>query len=260
MSNIETYEGYPITFENKDGKMMVNATQMAKAFGHGKEPNYWLKTQAAKDFIEALIASRNLDAADLQRVVNGGKDFGTWFHEDVALEYARWLSPKFAIWCNDHIKELLTTGSTSLALPTDYLSALKALVKSEEEKQALALENKVMKPKADYCDKVLTSQSTFTTTQVAKGYGISSAMKLNKMLKDHHIMFKQSGEWMPTSEYASKPYWEETTATISLGDSKVHTKKYYKWTELGIKWLREKFGFERYFDYNLAHNDYSDEE
>ena len=47
-------------------------------------------------------------------------------------------------------------------VPTDYLSALKALVKSEEEKQALALENKVMKSKADYCDKVLTSQSTFT--------------------------------------------------------------------------------------------------
>lgn len=238
---------------------MVNATQMAKAFGHGKEPKYWLATQASKDFINALSEARILASSDLQQVTYGDGG-GTWFHEDVALEYARWLSPKFAIWCNDHIKELLSTGSTSLNLPTDYLSALKALVKSEEEKQSLALENKVMKPKADYCDKVLTSQSTFTTTQVAKGYGISSAMKLNKMLKDHHIMFKQSGQWMPTSDYATKPYWEETTATISLGDDKVHTKKYYKWTELGIKWLREKFGFERYFDYNLAHNDYSDEE
>ena len=69
MCNIEKYEGYPIAFENKNGKMMVNATQMAKPFGHGKEPNYWLKTQAAKDFIDALIASRNLDAADLQQVV-----------------------------------------------------------------------------------------------------------------------------------------------------------------------------------------------
>lgn len=43
--------------------------QMAKAFGYGKGPNYWLATQAAKDFIDALIASRNLDAADLQQVV-----------------------------------------------------------------------------------------------------------------------------------------------------------------------------------------------
>lgn len=255
MANIEKYEGYPITFEKKDGKMMVNATQMGKPFG--KQPKDWLKTQSAKDFINALSKVKKILFADLQQVTVGAPETGggTWFHEDVALEYARWLSPKFAIWCNDHIKELLTTGSTSLNLPTDYLSALKALVKSEEEKQALALENKVMKPKADYCDKVLTSQSTFTTTQVAKGYGISSAMKLNKMLKDHHIMFKQSGQWMPTSDYTSKPYWEETTATISLGDDKVHTKKYYKWTELGIKWLREKFGFERYFDYNLAQNE-----
>lgn len=257
MANIETYEGYPITFEKKNGKMMVNATQMAKAIG--KKPSDWLRSEQANRIINAVSASQKCEPSDLVKVTNGDGG-GTWMHEDVALPFAQWLSPEFYIWCNDHIKQLLTTGSTSLNLPTDYLSALKALVKSEEEKQALALENKVMKPKADYCDKVLTSQSTFTTTQVAKGYGISSAMKLNKMLKDHHIMFKQSGQWMPTSEYASKPYWEETTATISLGDDKVHTKKYYKWTELGIKWLREKFGFERYFDYNLAHNDYSDEE
>lgn len=28
-------------------------------------------------------------------------------HEDVALEFARWLDPIFAIWCNDRIKELI---------------------------------------------------------------------------------------------------------------------------------------------------------
>ena len=69
MSNIEMYEGYPITFEKKNGKMMVNATQMAKAFGHGKEPKYWLATQASKDFINALSEARNLDSSDLQQDV-----------------------------------------------------------------------------------------------------------------------------------------------------------------------------------------------
>ena len=100
MGNIEMYEGFPITFENKNGKMKVNATQMAKPFGHGKEPKYWLKTQAAKDFINALSKARNLDLADLQQVTYGGNANGTWMHEDVALEYARWLSPEFAIWYN----------------------------------------------------------------------------------------------------------------------------------------------------------------
>ena len=36
MEQINIYKGSSITFENKDGKVMVNATQMAKAFGNQK--------------------------------------------------------------------------------------------------------------------------------------------------------------------------------------------------------------------------------
>lgn len=41
---------------------------------------------------------------------HGGANPGTWMHEDVAIEFARWLNPKFAIWCNDRIKEILRDG------------------------------------------------------------------------------------------------------------------------------------------------------
>jgi hypothetical protein len=34
--------------------------------------------------------------------------------EDLTLEFARWLSPEFRIWCNDKIKELLKKGVVSL--------------------------------------------------------------------------------------------------------------------------------------------------
>ena len=109
---------FPITFEKKNGKLMVNATQMAKPFGHGKEPKYWLKTQTAKDFIDALSKARNLAFTDLQRVTVGAPETGggTWFHEDVALEYARWLSPKFAI-CN-HTKQCGYTIGYTFRQPT----------------------------------------------------------------------------------------------------------------------------------------------
>lgn len=56
------------------------------------------------------------------RVTKGGNDKklqGTWMHEDVALEFARWLSPAFAIWCNDRIKELLLTGTAGTGTSTD---------------------------------------------------------------------------------------------------------------------------------------------
>ena len=34
-------------------------------------------------------------------VVKGGLNpQGTWMNEDVAIEFARWLNPSFAIWCD----------------------------------------------------------------------------------------------------------------------------------------------------------------
>lgn len=110
------YNDQPVTFKkNDDGIIMVNATEMAKPFGHGKEPSYWLNTQQSKNMIAAISTSRNLEVADLVRVINGGNTGnGTWMHEDVALVFAQWLSPEFYLWCNDHIKELLTTGKTAV--------------------------------------------------------------------------------------------------------------------------------------------------
>lgn len=194
MANIETYEGFPITFENKDGKMMVNATQMAKAFG-GKTISHWLSNNQTTELIACKSADSGIPTSELIVVVKGGEPSlqGTWLHEDLALPFAQWLSPKFYIWCNDHIKELLTTGSTSLNLPTDYLSALKALVKSEEEKQTLALENKVMKPKADYFDGLVERKLLLNFRDTAKEFGMGQN-ELIKWLVTNHFLFRDKNK------------------------------------------------------------------
>ena len=118
-NQIFQYNGTPITFQI-GGTLMVNATQMAKPFG--KQPIFWLNNQSTQEFLTQLSELRNLSSADLVRVTKGGNDKklqGTWMHEDVALEFARWLSPAFAIWCNDRIKELLLTGTASTGTSTD---------------------------------------------------------------------------------------------------------------------------------------------
>lgn len=102
------YNGSPITFNSGDS-VMVNATEMAKPFG--KSANHWLRNKSTEEFITELVRLRICNLADLVQVTNGGNgEQGTWMHEDVAMEFARWLSPSFAIWCNDRIKELLTKG------------------------------------------------------------------------------------------------------------------------------------------------------
>ena len=104
---------------------MVNATEMAKPFG--KRPAKWLELPSTKEFLATLATIRKSDS-EFVKTINGGtteKGKGTWMHEDVALEFARWLSPAFAIWCNDRIKELLTTGSTAINNEPNNTAALR---------------------------------------------------------------------------------------------------------------------------------------
>ncbi|OZI09323.1 DNA-binding protein [Siphonobacter sp. BAB-5385] len=74
---------------------MVNATEMAKPFG--KRPAKWLELPSTQLFLNELETVRKSDSLIL---TEEGRNGGTWMHEDVALEFARWLSPAFAIWCN----------------------------------------------------------------------------------------------------------------------------------------------------------------
>lgn len=110
------YHNENISFKTINGNVMANATQMAKAFG--KQPIDWLKTQQSKDLLKAISKVRKISLADLQRVVKGGTpgENGTWFHEDVALLFAQWLSPEFYVACNMKLKELLTKQALLMPL------------------------------------------------------------------------------------------------------------------------------------------------
>jgi hypothetical protein len=142
------YNGSDITF-NSGSTVMVNATQMAKPFG--KRPVDWLKTAQSQEFLKAMSEVKKITSEDLLKVKKGGdnQSQGTWMHEDVALEFARWLSPEFAIWCNDRIKELLRHGMTAtpqtidaiIADPAAGIRLLQALQQERDERQRLQQEN-----------------------------------------------------------------------------------------------------------------------
>jgi hypothetical protein len=74
---------------------MVNATQMAKPFG--KQPRDFMKADHAQRFTEVLAAKLNVLPTDLVRIVNGGKGYGTWMHQKLALKFASWLNPEFEL-------------------------------------------------------------------------------------------------------------------------------------------------------------------
>lgn len=213
------YQGSEVTFSNGEN-VMVNATQMAKPFGHGKEPSYWLSTQQAKNMIEAISKSRNLDFADLQVVRNGAPENGggTWFHEDVALVFAQWLSPEFYVWCNDRIKELIKNGVSDIReTPQDYLSALKALVAKEEERLRLKAENKILKPKADYFDDLVDRNLLTNFRDFAKELNVGQKYLIEWLISNRYIYRNEKGRIKPCSKY-------------SEGDSRLFEVKEFKAT------------------------------
>jgi len=114
---IKKYEGNDVTFELTGTGVMVNATEMAKPYGNSKSPKFFLANQSTKDFIDTLSEVRNLTSGDLYKVRKGNftnSKQGTFMHEDLALEFARWLNPRFAIWTNDMIKELINNGKVEI--------------------------------------------------------------------------------------------------------------------------------------------------
>lgn len=247
---VYSYKGSEISFMNSDS-VMINATQMAKPFG--KEPKFWLINQSTNDYLSELSKVRNLTLADLVQVTKGGNNPGTWMHEDVALEFARWLSPAFAIWCNDRIKELLKTGVTTVSNDDEAIAyAMQVLSKRLDEAKAakamleqqntyLTNEIKEAAPKVQYVNNVLQSANTYTSTQLSKELGMREAEQLHKALKEKGIMFKQSGQWMLTAKYSEKGYTKPRTTTYTRSDGSQGTNTITVWTERGRAFLHKVF-------------------
>ena len=106
---IMTFDGHPVTFQiERNEKMMVNATEMAKAFG--KKVNHFMELDSTKEFVKEALKSRDVgylkvfSQSDLYVSV---QNTGTWMHRVLALKFAAWLSPTFELWVYSTIEQLL---------------------------------------------------------------------------------------------------------------------------------------------------------
>lgn len=250
------YKGSKISFAN--GKnVMVNATEMAKTFG--KRPAKWLELPSTKEFLAALTDVRKSDFALIQTDkggINGGG--GTWMHEDVALEFARWLSPAFAIWCNDRIKELLKYGMTATQ-PTldemvnnpDLVIRIATQLKQErEEKARLEAENKRIieetAPAVTFTQAVSGSASSCLIGELAKlidqnGYPMGEK-RLFKWLRENGYLGTKGERYnIPNQRYIEQGLFELKKGTRSGNNGVMFTTITPKVTGKGQIYFVNKF-------------------
>jgi hypothetical protein len=94
------HNGQTLTFR-EDG--YFNMTKAAKAFNK-KLSNFW----RSPDVQEYITALEKLPQIEGVYETTMGHNCGTWGHPKLAVFFARWLDPKFAVFCDMVIDDILS--------------------------------------------------------------------------------------------------------------------------------------------------------
>lgn len=150
LSTVFNYNGNSVSFIKTNYGVLVNATDMAKIFN--KKPIEYLRLPSVKELVKSMVGFLHISENQIVRTLPGSPENGggTWVHEDLAIDLAKWLSVDFRMWCNAKIKELLTTGVAAMPNFSDPVAAARAWADAEEKRriaekaERLALEAKAM--------------------------------------------------------------------------------------------------------------------
>lgn len=148
-------------------------------------------------------------------------------------------SPEFTAAVIDRWQELENQQNPTALLPQNYLQALEQLVASEKEKQALALENKAMKPKADFVDLYVDIGTTKSLRETAKILNMPEKAMIAALERDK-ALYRQSGNLIPYSDKQSRGLFTVKTGTAEHGHNFTQTRV----TSKGIQWIEQRYASE----------------
>ena len=141
----------------------------------------------------------------------------------------------------DAIKAHIPTGNELIALAV--VEAQKLLAQKEEEikqlEDSVQQMDKViteLTPKADYADRILSSNDFMTVTQIAQDYGLS-AVSFNRILSRAGIQRKVGEQWILYAEYQGKGYVQNKTYDYEKANGTTGTKLSTVWTQKGRLFL-----------------------
>lgn len=242
------YKDYhPVRFRMGEDMIMVNATEMAKPFG--KSPTAWLRFDSTAEFRQALVEEGASEDIEQQVTASRGKNGGTWMMEALALEFAGFLSPEFAAWCDFCMKSLIGDDDPQVAqviprapvrpvkkeapivypVPANMEDALAQLKQLQEQIEG-------DRHKVEYYNDLVDSRCSFISSAIANELMISTR-RLNQFLLENKIVRHSAKGWMVLGQYSSlqKDFPYEWTNPLTNKTNTFGTVK--RWTPYGREFI-----------------------
>ena len=182
----------------------------------------------------AIINESGLYSLILSSKLPTAKKFKRWVTSEVLPSIRK----HGAYMTEDTIKKAMTEPDFIIKLATELQKEReqnKQLTETCSQQQQVIGE---LKPKADYVDKILKSNSLVTITQIAKDYGMSG-QGMNKVLHDLHIIYSCNKQWLLYSQHQAKGYTFSETVDIPREDGTTKVVMNTKWTQKGRLFLYE---------------------
>lgn len=204
MAEITTNVGALIPINESNGKRAVSARDLYNFLGCTERFQSWFDRQLQYGFVEGIdytsvksftVVGNGAEKPieDYAMTINMAKEVSMIQRNEKGKE-----ARTYFIACEQKLKEI---QPKQYQLPQTYLEALKALVVAEEEKQQLALENKVMKPKAEYFDNLVDRNLLTNIRDTAKQIHIPQNKFVSLLLDNKFVYRDAKRKLKPYAEY-----------------------------------------------------------
>ena len=182
-----------------------------------------------------LVAKSELPKAD---------EFESWIFDEVipsVIHTGGYIATKEDDTVDEIIARALIVANATLAKREERIKNLQEEnARQGETINLLTNEVKQSVPKIKCFNEYISSEGTYTTTQIAKEYGWG-AETLNKKLKEMGIQYKQNGQWLLTAKYDGKGYTKSIPRTYTRLDGTTGTQMQTVWTSKGREFIHSLF-------------------
>ena len=235
MNNLQIFEGQKVEVFEFNGEVIFNPYDVAAILGVKNVRDRirdFNDNQRIKLTQSTVGIPDNLDIPTAGRVYiteSGVYKLVFQSRKKEAERFANWVTGEVLPSIRKHGAYLTPDRVEEVLLNPDTIIKIAQNLKEEQEKRRqLEIENNELKPKANYCEQVLQSESVVVTTQIAKDYGMSP-QALNSILHELGVQYKVDGQWVLYSKYQDKGYTKSCTVIDRFGEPRMQTK----WTQKG---------------------------